>query len=176
MAPSLTAEDFRRYAWEWEDPAYLGDQDLMRYVLRLIRREWPSWAADRREFYEPLASTLEWFATMPDRPGRQWTPGDWSAFNTARKLALGYLRRQSSSTPEERLELLHRDYRPDPVPPPGKVESHWHGCRQCREAAERRHPPCDEGIQLAQEAKTYGEGREWRWACRILAAAARRRG
>lgn len=45
----------------------------------------------------------------------------------------------------------------------GPVEDHWHECRYCREVG-----PCEIGAELAQHAKTYGEGREWSWACKVL--------
>jgi len=44
------------------------------------------------------------------------------------------------------------------------IEDHWYMCRYCREVG-----PCEEGAELAQHAKTYGDQREWKWAVKILA-------
>ena len=49
-----------------------------------------------------------------------------------------------------------------------EIEEHWHECRHCREIA-----PCDRGLELARHAKTYGDQREWAWACKILLLAPR---
>ena len=45
-----------------------------------------------------------------------------------------------------------------------QIEDHWYGCRYCREIG-----MCPDAEPIVLHAKTYGDQREWRWACKILA-------
>jgi hypothetical protein len=87
----MTANDFRRNAAEAQDPQMLGAQDKMRYACWLIRFHDPRAGIGHPEnrFWRALADDLAHWAQMPDKT-REYTGGDWSAFNNAQVMADGY--------------------------------------------------------------------------------------
>jgi hypothetical protein len=104
-----TPEDYRRNAWDEQDPELLGPQDLIRYAEQLIRRE--HHLADAGwDFWRHLADQLNWMAGIPDRTG---TRINWTEFNRAHSIAVGYLR-MSRASQETRRELL-RQFAPQGV-------------------------------------------------------------
>jgi hypothetical protein len=109
-AREWTAEDYRANAWAEKDPELLGPQDLIRYAEQLIRRE-HGLADAGWDFWRYLANELNWLAGIPDRTAARQ---DWSEFNRAHAIAVGYLR-MSPASQELRAELL-RSYTPKGVP------------------------------------------------------------
>jgi hypothetical protein len=46
------------------------------------------------------------------------------------------------------------------------IENHWRECRHCREVG-----MCPDAEPIVLHTKTYGDQREWAWACKILRGA-----
>jgi hypothetical protein len=75
---------------------------------------------------------------MPDKT-REYTGGDWSAFNNAQVMADGYIE-LSPVSDEKKLDLLRRFYPPDPEPAAAVHASHEPLTADNVTAGERNHP------------------------------------
>src|SRR6516165_6851272 len=116
--PAMTANDFRRNAAEDGDPRMLGAQDKMRYACWLIRWHDPraqlSAPEAERYFWRAVSDDLEHWASMPDKT-REYTPGDWTAFNNAQVMADRYI--ELAPVSDETKAAMLREYFP-PAPEP----------------------------------------------------------